>query len=274
MCVTFIKPYSEIYNATHGIDDEFHREVEQGISAIISGWSGGWFNLALAYDNAGLQRKATAAYARGAKLGDIDAIIEYSDRMWEAGRRAKALQVRSRLPIPVPGEGSVNPETMREKELVRSYWVEVCHHDVTESTLVDLVDLDPELHAPKYAYWLVEHDRYEEVVGLLRRLIDEKDCADLYLPLGRILANHGETEAAGEAYTAGIACDDDYYYNAFNLGLLNNELGNRRQALSLIRLAASHGDRKAVRWLRSERRQEKRRRRHRSVVASRSSLRS
>ncbi len=242
-----------------GVEDTYERAFEDATSEILMGWRDGWYDLAVAYDNAGFQGKATAAYARGATLGDIDAIVEYSDRMWEADRRAKALAVRSRCPVPVPDEGPVDPRTVREKELVRSYWVGVCHHDVTEGTLMALTDLDPEPHAPKYAYWLVEHDRYEEAVGLLRRLIDEKDCTDLYLPLGRILADHGETDAAVEAYTAGIACDD--YFSAFNLGLLNDELGDRRQALRLIRLAASHGDRKAVRWLRSERRQERRRRR-------------
>lgn len=255
-----------------GIEDTYERAFEDATSEILMGWRDGWYDLAVTYDNAGLQRKATAAYARCAQLGDIDAIVEYSDRMWEIGRRAKALQVRARRPIPVPDEGPIDPQTIREQDLIRSYWVEVCHHNVTENTLMALVDLNPELHAPKYAYWLTEHDRYQESVGLLRRLIDKKDCTDLYLPLGRILADHGETDAAVEAYTAGIGNGD--YYSAFNLGLLKDELGDRRESRSLIRLAASHGDREAVLWLRSERRQERRRRRHRSAVAWRSDLRS
>lgn len=242
-----------------GVEDTYERAFGDATSEILLGWRDGWYDLAVAYDNAGFQGKATAAYARGAKLGDVDAIVEYSGRMWEAGRRAKALAVRSQRPVAVPGGGLADPRTVREKELVRSYWVEVCHHDVIEGTLMAVTDLAPEFYAPEYAYWLVEQDRHGEAVGLLRKLIDEKDCTNLYLPLGRILAEHGETEAAVEAYTAGIGNGD--YFSAFNLGLLNDELGDRHQALSLIRLAASHGDRKAVRWLRSERRQEGRRRR-------------
>lgn len=34
MCVKFIKPYSETYNATHVVDDEFHRERHHDRDAV------------------------------------------------------------------------------------------------------------------------------------------------------------------------------------------------------------------------------------------------
>lgn len=118
------------------------------------------------------------------------------------------------------------------------------HHDLHEETLVGLADLDPECYGDDHARWLVAHDRYSEAVNLLKGLISVRGCDALHLPLGNIVAEHGEMNETITSYAAGTAHGD--YYSADNLSLLRDRPGQICQARHLIRLAASHGDRSAV----------------------------
>ncbi|AZZ43061.1 hypothetical protein C0Z11_12990 [Acidipropionibacterium jensenii] len=218
----------------------------------------GWWNLALVYDMVDRPGESFSALRQSARQGDIDGIMRYSNWLWEDGERAQAIRVRSRHHIVDPVDDPVDPQILRLKDVTLTYWIQVCHDDVSEETLAALADLDVS-YVPDFAYWLEDHDRFEEAVTLLSATIEAKHEAELLsLPLGNILERHGDPDGATDAYAAGIAAGD--FFCAFNLGTLKNDLGHPREARRLIRLAASHGDRKAVRWLRSERRRSRRRR--------------
>lgn len=257
--VRFVYPDPEAdAREADGVDPTFEQAFDNATSEILMGRREGWWNVALAYDEVDWPGESFSALRQSARLGDIDGLMRYSNWLWEFGERAPAIQVRSRRHTREPGDDPVAPETLRLKELTLTYWIQVCHDDVVEETLAALAELDV-TYASDYAYWLEDHDRFRDAVRLLRTVIAEKDCAEiLSLPLGNLLERHGDPAGATGAYTAGIAAGD--YFSAFNLGTLKNDLGEEREGHRLIRLAASHGDRKAIRWLRSQRRWEQRHR--------------
>ncbi|VEI03273.1 Uncharacterised protein [Acidipropionibacterium jensenii] len=240
------------------VDSTFEQALDNATSEILMGQREGWWNLALAYDMVDRPGESFSALRQSARQGDIDGIMRYSNWLWEDGERAQAIRVRSRHHIVDPVDDPVDPQILRLKDVTLTYWTQVCHDDVSEETLAALADLDVS-YVPDFAYWLEDHDRFEEAVTLLRTTIEAKHEAELLsLPLGTVLENHGDPGGATDSYAAGIAAGD--FFCAFNLGTLKNDLGHPREARRLICLAASHGDRKAVRWLRSERRRSRRRR--------------
>lgn len=229
-----------------------YREEGAGDGELQSASGASMFELASRLMENGRPRVARRMLRRGVRAGEPCSVVWEAWHLFNEGDLDGAIALAR-----VVAAGSSPAAELARDHLTAWLWRR--RGEGSEAQFRDLVRRMPG-YTQELAEFLESTGRADEAIGVLRSAMDA-GVVDAALPLGNRLAKRGDRRGAMDAYSRGVAMGDAF--SAYNGGLELIEAGKLEEGRRWIRRAADGGDRTAVRWLRSDRRESSRRRRER-----------